>query len=105
MTYEDFLKTFIEKNKSNVTRDRLFGGYDIPSYDYDKMTNECYEFISGKMNTEFPRPDINSEGYHDYYRNMMVMKAFCDAFQRYADNNLAYLPKPPSTEVYCGQRD
>lgn len=26
MTYEDFLKTFIEKNKSNVTRDRLFGG-------------------------------------------------------------------------------
>lgn len=52
MTYEDFLKTFIEKNKSNVTRDRLFGGYDIPKYDYDKMTDECYEFISDKMNTE-----------------------------------------------------
>lgn len=105
MTYEDFLKAFIEKNKSNVTRDRLFGGYGIPKYDYDKMTNECYEFISGKMNAEFPRPDINSEEYHDYYRNMMVMKAFCDAFQRYADNNLMYLPKPPSTEVYCSQRD
>ena len=105
MTYEDFLKAFIEKNKSNVTRDRLFGGYDIPSYDYDKMTNECYEFISNKINSEYPRPDINSEEYHDYYRKMMVMKAFCDAFQRYADNNLAYLPKPPSTEVYCGQRD
>lgn len=105
MTYEDFLKAFIEKNKSNVTRDRLFGGYDIPSYDYDKMTNECYEFISNKINSEYPRPDINSEEYHDYYRNMMVMKAFCDAFQRYVDNNLAYLPKPPSTEVYCSQRD
>ena len=23
----------------------------------------------------------------------------------YTDNNLAYLPKPPSTEVYCSQRD
>lgn len=105
MTYEDFLKTFIKKNKSNVTRDRLFGGYDIPKYDYDKMTNECYEFISGKMNAEFPRPDINSEEYHDYYRKMMVMKSFCEAFEKYADNNLIFLPKPPSTEVYCGQRD
>lgn len=105
MTYEDFLKTFIEKNKSNVTRDRLFGGYDILRYDYDKMTNECYEFISDKMNTEFPRPDINSEEYHDYYKNMVIMKAFCEAFQKYSDNRLTYLPKPPSTEVYCGQRD
>ena len=35
----------------------------------------------------------------------MVMKIFCDAFQRYADNNLTYLPKLPSTEVYFGQRD
>lgn len=105
MTYEDFLKAFIEKNKSNVTRDRLFGGYDIPSYDYDKMTNECYEFISNKINTEYPRPDINSEEYHDYYKNMIVMKTFCEAFQKYTDNNLTYLPKPPSTEVYCGQRD
>lgn len=34
MTYEDFLKTFIEKNKSNVTRDKLFGGYDIPKSYY-----------------------------------------------------------------------
>lgn len=48
MTYDDFLKSFIEENKDNVTRDRLFGGYDIPSYDYDKMTNKCYEFISDK---------------------------------------------------------
>lgn len=48
MTYEDFLKTFIEENKDKVSRDRLFGGYDIPSYDYDKMTNKCYEFISDK---------------------------------------------------------
>ena len=42
MTYEDFLKTFIEENKDKVSRDRLFGGYDISSYDYDKMTNKCY---------------------------------------------------------------
>ena len=87
------MKTFIEENKDKVSRDRLFGGYDIDRYDYDKM------------NLEFPRPDIDSEEYHDYYRNMMIMKAFCDAFQKYADNHLMYLPKPPSTEVYCGQRD
>ena len=105
MTYDDFLKTFIEENKDKVSRDRLFGGYDISSYDYDKMTNNCYEFISDKMNAEFPIPNIDSEEYHDYYRNMMVMKAFCNAFQKYADNNLMYLPKPPSTEVYYGQRD
>lgn len=105
MTYDDFLKTFINENKSKVSRDRLFGGYDIPKYDYDKLTDKCYGFISNKMNTEFPRPNINSEEYHDYYRNMMVMKAFCDAFQKYADNNLTFLPKPPSTEVYHGQRD
>ena len=105
MSYEDFLKAFIEKNKSNVTRDRMFGGYDIDRYDYDKMTNECYEFISNKINAEYPRPNINSEEYHDYYKNMKVMKAFCEAFQKYTDNNLTYLPKPPSTEVYCGQRD
>ena len=105
MSYEDFLKAFIEKNKSNVTRDRMFGGYDIDRYDYDKMTNECYEFINNKINAEYPRPDINSEEYHDYYKNMMIMKAFCEAFQKYTDNNLTYLPKPPSTEVYCGQRD
>lgn len=100
-----FLKSFIEKNKSNVTRDRMFGGYDILRYDYDKMTNECYEFISNKMNAEYPRPDINSEEYHDYYKNMKIMRCFCDAFEKYADNKLTYLPKPPSTEVYCGQRD
>ena len=104
MTYEDFLKTFIEENKDKVSRDRLFGGYDIPSYDYDKMTNKCNEFISDKMDTEFPIPNIDSEEYHNYYKNMMVMKAFCDAFQKYADNHLMYLPKPPSTEVYCVQR-
>lgn len=105
MTYDDFLKSLVKENIDKVTRDRLFGGYDISKYDHDKLTDKCYEFISDKMNLEFPRPDINSEEYHDYYRNMIVMKAFCDAFQRYADNNLAYLPKPPSTEVYCGQRD
>ena len=105
MSYEDFLKTFIKKNKSNVTRDRLFGGYDIDHYDYDKMTKECYEFISDKMNTEFPRPDINSEEYHDYYKNMMVMKAFCEAFKKYTDNHFMCLQKTTSTEVYCGQRD
>ena len=105
MTYEDFLKAFINENKSKVSKDRLFGGYDLPKYDYDRLTDKCYEFINSKMNTEFPRPDIDSEEYHDYYRNMMIMKAFCDAFQKYADNHLMYLPKPPSTEVYCGQRD
>lgn len=105
MTYEDFLKTFIEENKDKVSRDRMFGGYDIDRYDYDKMVNKCYWFITDKMNLEFPRPDIDSEEYHDYYRNMMIMKAFCDAFQKYADNHIMYLPKPPSTEVYCGQRD
>lgn len=25
------------------------------------------------MNLEFPRPDIDSEEYHDYYRNMMII--------------------------------
>ena len=29
MSYDDFLKTFIEENKDNVTRDRLFGGYEF----------------------------------------------------------------------------
>ena len=71
MTYEDFLKAFINENKSKVSRDRLFGGYDIDRYDYDKMVNKCYWFITDKMNLEFPRPDIDSEEYHDYYRNMM----------------------------------
>lgn len=104
MTYDDFLKSFIEENKDNVTRDRLFGGYDLLKYDYDRLTDKCYEFISDKMNTEFPRPDINSEEYHDYYRKMMVMKVFGDAFYRYT-YKLTYLPKPPSTEVYHGQRD
>ena len=54
MTYDDFLKSFIEENKDNVTRDRLFGGYDLLKYDYDRLADKCYEFISGKMNTEFP---------------------------------------------------
>lgn len=104
MSYDDFLKTFIEENKDKVIRNTFFSGYDIPKYDCDKLTNKCYEFISGKMNSEFPRPDINSEEYHDYYKNMMVMKAFGEAFKRYT-NKLIYLPKPPSTEVYHGQRD
>ena len=105
MTYEDFLKAFIDENKSKVSRDRMFGGYDISKYDSNKLTDKCYEFISNKMNVEYPRPDINSEEYHDYYRNMMVMKAFCEAFKRYDNYLTFYLPKPPSTEVYCGQRD
>lgn len=105
MTYDDFLKSFIEENKDKVERNIFFSGYDIPKYDRDKLADKCYEFISDKMNSEFPRPDINSEEYHDYYRNMIVMKVFCEAFQKYADNNLTFLPKPPSTEVYCGQRD
>ena len=105
MTYDDFLKTFIEENKIKVSRDRMFGGYDISKYDSNKLTDKCYEFIVDKMNTEYPRPDVNSEEYHDYYKNMIVMKAFCEAFQRY-NNYLTYdLPKPPSTEVYHGQRD
>lgn len=104
MTYDDFLKSFIEENKDKVTRDRLFGGYDIPKYDYDNLANKCYDFIRDKMNTEFPKPDINSEEYHDYYRKMMVMKVFGDAFHRYT-YKLPYLPNPPSTEVYHGQRD
>lgn len=105
MSYDDFLKTFIEENKDKVERNVFFSGYDIDRYDYDKLVDKCYEFISNKMNSEFPRPDINSEEYHDYYKNMMVMKAFCEAFRRY-NNYLIYdLPKPPSTEVYHGQRD
>lgn len=105
MTYEEFLKTFIDENNDKVSRDRMFGGYDISKYDSNKLIDKCYEFISNKMSTEFPIPDINSEEYHKYFRNMMLMKIFCDAFQKYADNNLTYLPKPPSTEVYFGQRD
>ena len=105
MTYDDFLKTFIEENKDKVIRNTFFSGYDIPKYDSDKLADKCYEFISNKMNVEYPRPDINSEEYHDYYKNMMVIKSLCKAFERY-DNYLTYgLPKPPSTEVYHGQRD
>lgn len=29
----------------------------------------------------------------------------CGGCDEYADNKLTFLPKPPSTEVYCGQRD
>ena len=105
MTYDDFLKFLVKENINKVTRNTFFSGYDIPKYDRDNLTDKCYEFISDKMNSEFPRPDINSEEYHDYYKNMMIMKAFCEAFQRY-NNYLTYdLPKPPSTEVYHGQRD
>lgn len=104
MTYDDFLKSLVKENIDKVTREELFGGYDLPKYDYDRLTDKCYEFISDKINSEFPRPDINSEEYHDYYKNMMVIKSFCEAFQRYT-KELKYLPKPPSTEVYHGQRD
>lgn len=86
MSYDDFLKTFIEENKDKVERNTFFSGYD-------KLVDKCCEFISNKMNSEFPRPDINSEEYHDYYKNMMVMKAFCDAFQRY-NNYLIYETLP-----------
>lgn len=48
MSYDDFLKTFIEENKDKVIRNTFFSGYDIPKYDCDKLTNKCYEFISGK---------------------------------------------------------
>ena len=104
MTYDDFLKSLVKENIDKVTREELFGGYDLSKYDYDNLTDKCYEFISDKMNSEFPKPDINSEKYHDYYKNMMIMKTFCEAFQRYT-NKLKYLPKPPSTEVYHGQRN
>ena len=105
MTYDDFLKFLVKENINKVTRNTFFSGYDIPKYDCDNLTDKCYEFISDKMNSEFPRPDINSEEYHDYYKNMMVIKSLCKAFERY-DNYLTYgLPKPPSTEVYHGQRD
>lgn len=103
MTYEDFLKTFIEKNKSLVERDELFGGYDIQKYDKDKLTDECYEFIKSKMNDVFSKPDINSDEYHDYYKTMLLIKCFCAGFEKY--NRIMWLPKPPSTEVYHGQRD
>ena len=43
MTYDDFLKSFIEENKDNVTRDRLFGGYDLPKYDYDRLTEILFK--------------------------------------------------------------
>ena len=61
MSYEDFLKTFIEENKDKVERNTFFSGYDIPKYDHDKLVDKCCEFISDKMNSEFPKPDINSE--------------------------------------------
>lgn len=105
MSYDDFLKTFIKENRDKVIRNTFFSGYDIPKYDSDKLTDKCYEFIIDKMNSEFPRPDINSEEYHNYYKNMMVMKAFCEAFKRYDNYLTFYLPKPPSTEVYHVQRD
>lgn len=40
--------------KDKVTREELFGGYDLSKYDYDNLTDKCYEFISDKMNSEFP---------------------------------------------------
>lgn len=58
MSYDDFLKTFIEENKDKVERNVFFSGYDIPKYDHDKLVDKCCEFISNKMNSEFPRPDI-----------------------------------------------
>lgn len=104
ITYEDFLKTFIDENKSKVSQDKLFGGYNFPKYDYDNLVEKCYNFITDKMNTEFPKPDINSEEYHNYYRSMILMKTFCEAFRKYSDK-LSYLPKPLSTEVYIVRRD
>lgn len=35
MSYDDFLKTFIEENKDKVERNVFFSGYDIDRYDYD----------------------------------------------------------------------
>ena len=35
MSYDDFLKTFIEENKDKVERNVFFSGYDIPKYDHD----------------------------------------------------------------------
>ena len=36
------------------------------------QTIELDSVISNKMNAEYPRPDINSEEYHDYYKNIMA---------------------------------
>lgn len=77
MSYDDFLKTFIEENKDKVERNVFFSGYD-------KLVDKCCEFISNKMNSEFPRPDINSEEYHDYYKNMMVTKYIMDSVINYS---------------------
>ena len=104
MTYEDFLKTFIGENKCKVSKDRIFSGYNFPKYYYDDLVNKAYNFISDKMNADFPKPDINSKEYHNYYRSMMVMKTFCEAFRKYGDK-LLYLAKPSSTEVYIVRRD
>ena len=46
MSYDDFLKTFIEENKDKVERNIFFSGYD-------KLVDKCCEFISNKMNSEF----------------------------------------------------
>lgn len=105
MTYEDFLNSFIRENKCNVTRDNLFGGYDIPKYDSDRLSNKCYEFIESKMTDEFPRPDYTSEEYHDYFKTMKLIRIFCEAFEKYANTDLKYMTNPPSTEVYHGPRD
>lgn len=46
MSYDDFLKTFIEENKGKVERNIFFSGYDIPKYDHDKLVDKCCEWAS-----------------------------------------------------------
>lgn len=48
MTYEDFLKAFIEENKSKVSRNGIFDGYDFLKYDYDNLVDKSYEFMIDK---------------------------------------------------------
>lgn len=69
MTYEDFLKAFIEENKSKISRNGIFGGYDFLKYDYDNLVDKSYEFMidKGDKLLYLPKP-LSTEvyfGQHD----------------------------------------
>lgn len=97
----EFLKTLIEKYKPNVSRDRLFSGYDINVDDRSRIKSE----VTNYLNEHFKRPDIKSKEYHDYYKEMLILKEVSETFDNYV-NNLRYcLPFPKGTDVYQPQRD
>ena len=98
---DELIKELINKYKSNISRDRLFSGYDIDVYDRDHIRKETHDYLDN----HFKRPDIKSNEYHDYYKNMLILKEVAEAFHAYFENLRFRLPAPVGTEVYQPQRD